>query len=196
MNKHIRLASPDDAERIHAIYAPYVQSTSVSFEVKEPSIEEMAQRIHNISLKYPWLIYSMSERILGYAYASKHRERAAYQWSVEVSVYIDPNYQRHGIASMLYTTLFRILLDQNFYNAYAGITLPNPASVTLHEKMGFKPIGVFREVGYKLDAWHDVGWWHLSLQEKNDQPDLPIEFSTWLKLTGGKVLANYGVESV
>jgi phosphinothricin acetyltransferase len=193
MKTSIRIASPDDAEGIRAIYAPYVRSSSVSFEVKEPSLEEMAQRITNNSLKYPWLICSMSEKIIGYAYASKHREREAYQWSVEVSVYIDGKCQRNGIASMLYDSLFKILIDQNYYNAYAGITLPNPASVAFHEKKGFNRIGIFRGVGYKLNCWHDVGWWYLSLQEKHAQPDNPIDFKPWVQHRGRQALSKYGV---
>jgi L-amino acid N-acyltransferase YncA len=193
MKTSIRLALPGDAERIQAIYAQYVQASVVSFEVMEPSVEEMARRIHNITQQYPWLVCSISGEIVGYAYASKHRERAAYQWSVEVSVYVDSRFQRHGIASMLYNLLFKILIDQNYYNAYAGITLPNPASVALHEKMGFNKIGVFKGIGYKLNGWHDVGWWHLPLQEKIVHPHNPIDFRIWIQQRGERVLPDYGV---
>ena len=99
--------------------------------------------------------------MLGYAYASRHRERAAYQWSVDVSVYVRADAHRRGIGRALYTALLRIVTAQGFYGAYAGITLPNASSVGLHEAMGFRAVGVYRAVGYKLGAWHDVGWWDL-----------------------------------
>ncbi len=161
--------------------------------MKEPSIEEMRQRIKNISLKYPWLVSFLPEGIIGYAYASKHRERAAYQWDVEVSVYISKRYQGCGIGSSLYDVLFKILKDLGYYNAYAGITLPNPASVALHEKMGFTKIGVFKEVGYKLAAWHDVGWWQLFLQKKEAEPKNPIEFQSWEKEREKSDFERYGI---
>jgi L-amino acid N-acyltransferase YncA len=191
--RRLRLAMPGDAEGVRAIYVPYVRSSPVTFETVEPSIEEMAQRIAGISTRYPWLICETSDAIAGYAYAGRHRERAAYQWSVEVSVYVDGAHQGRGIGSALYDALFRILGAQNFTTAYAGITLPNPASVALHEKKGFKPIGVFKDAGFKLNAWHDVGWWHLSLKQKDPAPAPPVDFPTWVRQGGERALPEYGV---
>jgi phosphinothricin acetyltransferase len=108
--------------------------------------------------------------IAGYVYASSHRERAAYQWSVDVSVYVDPKYQRRNIGRGLYTALFELLRAQGYVNAYAGIALPNAGSVGIHEALGFEPIGVYRQVGYKLGSWHDVGWWCLRLSEPTTTP--------------------------
>jgi L-amino acid N-acyltransferase YncA len=109
--------------------------------------------------------------VLGYAYASAHRTRAAYQWSVDVSVYVQAQVQRSGVGCALYSSLFKLLTLQGFYNAYAGITLPNPGSVGLHESLGFRPVGMYRAVGYKLGAWHDVGWWQLTLQAPTLSPE-------------------------
>ena len=106
----------------------------------------------------------------GYAYASRHRDRAAYQWSIDVSVYVRADAHRRGIGRALYAALLRIVVAQGFYNAYAGITLPNPASVGLHESFGFRPVGMYRRVGHKLGAWHDVGWWALDLQPRPASP--------------------------
>jgi L-amino acid N-acyltransferase YncA len=192
-NMQIRLAMPGDAEGVREIYVPYVRSSAVTFETVEPSVEEMAQRIAGISARYPWLVCEISDAVAGYAYASRHRERAAYQWCVEVSVYVDGAHHGRGIGSALYDALFRILMDQGFYTAYAGITLPNPASISLHEKKGFKAIGVFGNAGYKLNAWHDVGWWQRSLREKDAAPDTPMDFPTWVKLKGTRALPEYGV---
>lgn len=177
MTLTIRRATEQDAEPIQAIYAPLVSNTAISFELVPPTVEEMRQRILKTLQKYPWLVCEHDREILGYAYASEHRIRAAYQWSVDVSVYVNAKMRRAGIGRALYTSLFEILKLQGFYNAYAGITLPNSASVGLHESLGFRPIGVYRAVGYKRKAWHDVGWWHLQLKEPSANPDIPIELN-------------------
>lgn len=168
----IREATPDDAAQIHAIYAPIVSTTTISFELDPPSVDEIRQRILHTPPKLPWLVCER-DGILGYAYASQHRSRAAYQWSVDVSVYVHEQARRMHIGRALYTALFKILALQGFFNAYAGIALPNPASVGIHESLGFVPVGVYRGVGYKLGAWHDVGWWQLSLQPRTDDPAPP-----------------------
>ena len=162
----IREASDGDAEQIAAIYAPYVRHTAISFEVVPPTTAEMAERIRGLTAAYPWLVCSDGRAVLGYAYASRHRERAAYGWSVDVSVYVRGDAHRRGIGRALYSALLRIVAAQGFYNAYGGITLPNPSSVGLHESMGFTPVGVYRAVGFKLGAWHDVGWWELALTQR------------------------------
>ncbi len=170
----IRLANEQDAESILAIYAPYVRETPISFEFEPPSVAQMRERVRATLVIYPWLVCERDERVIGYAYASRHRERAAYQWSVDVTVYVDPATQRRGIGRALYTTLLAILTAQGFFNAFAGITLPNPASIGLHESLSFAPLGVYRNVGYKLDRWHDVGWWQRPLRAPALAPDPPL----------------------
>ena len=172
----IRLVTVDDARAVQAIYAPAVRETAISFEYEVPSAAEMAERIQHYLLQYPWLVLELDGILAGYAYASAHRARQAYQWSAEVSVYVHPDYQRRGVGRALYTSLFELLRLQGYYQAFAGITLPNPGSVGLHEALGFQPVGVFRAIGYKLDAWHDVGWWQLPLQILTDEPAPPQSF--------------------
>jgi len=174
MTAIIRLATENDAEQIQAIYAPVVRETAISFELEPPTVAEMRQRIAETLPQFPWLVCEGGDRLLGYAYASKHRARAAYQWSVDTSVYIHPEMHRRGIGRALYRSLLGILALQKYYNVYAGIALPNPGSVGLHETVGFRSVGVYREVGYKLGGWHDVGWWYLSLQPKTLTPPPPL----------------------
>jgi L-amino acid N-acyltransferase YncA len=166
----IRLAQESDAEAIQRIYAPFVLHTAVSFETEPPSVDEMRSRILKILARLPWLVCERNEKVIGYAYASPHRERAAYGWSVDVTVYVHEDYRRYGVGKALYASLFQVLRLQGFYNAYAGVTLPNPGSVGLHEAMGFTPVGVYRTVGYKLGRWHDVGWWQLALRDHSTAP--------------------------
>ena len=173
----IRLAGPHDAEGVQAIYAPVVRDTAISFEVDPPSVEDMRARITTTLEQLPWLVCADGGTIQGYAYASSHRTRAAYQWSVDVSVYVHEHTRRAGVGRALYRALFPLLTLQGFVNAYAGITLPNPASVGLHESLGFRPVGVYRAVGYKLGAWHDVGWWSFALQPPPATPDAPKDFN-------------------
>ncbi len=159
------------------IYRPIVALTPISFEVDPPDQHEFERRIEKTVTGHPWLVCEYDGRATGYAYASRHRERSAYQWSVDTSEYVDSQFRRRGIGQALYTSLFRILIAQGYYNAYAGITLPNPGSVGLHEAVGFKPLCVYRNVGYKLGAWYDVGWWELALQPVNAMPPLPKSLS-------------------
>ena len=169
----IRLAGPGDAAAVAAIYAPYVTGASTSFEYVPPDAAEIASRIASTSSYTPYLVLESDGEVLGFAYASKHRERAAYQWSVDVSVYVHDRAHRRGVGRALYESLFALLRLQGFYSAHAGITLPNPASVGLHEALGFRPVGVYRSVGFKHGAWHDVGWWQLPLRERTGTPDPP-----------------------
>lgn len=191
----IREATLADADVIASIYAPYVRDTVISFEVVPPSAEEMAGRMRGGMAAYPWLVCTDDGTVLGYAYASRHRDRAAYQWSVDVSVYIRSDAHRRGIGRALYSALLRIVAAQGFYNAYGGITLPNPSSVGLHEAMGFRSVGVYRAVGYKHGAWHDVGWWDLMLSERPAAPAAPLSIdvvratSAWTEaLAAGQAL--------
>jgi L-amino acid N-acyltransferase YncA len=174
----IRVAREQDAEAIAGIYAPAITDSSISFELSPPDAEEMRRRVLGVLPQYPWLVYESSEAVLGYVYASKHSERAAYRWSVDVSAYINQDAHRRGIARGLYTALFEILVLQRYRNAYAGATLPNPASVLLHEAMGFERVGVYRQVGYKFGKWHDVAWFERQLAERVVEPPEPIAFAT------------------
>lgn len=170
----LRVARPDDAAAMQAIYAPLVRETAISFEVAPPTVGEMQERIAHTIPRFPWLVCADGEQICGYAYASRHRERPAYQWSVDVSVYIHAAWRRQGIGHALYTSLFAILRAQGFVNVCAGIALPNPGSVRLHEAMGMQPIGVYRQVGFKLGDWHDVGWWQGMLHALPADPAIPM----------------------
>lgn len=173
MSIAIRLARPDDTAAIATIYAPYVTDTVISFETVSPDEHEMAHRLAKTLARFPWLVAMCDGEVAGYAYAGQHRERAAYQWSADVSVYVHKDFQRRGIGRALYTPLFAILRALGYYNVYAGIALPNPASVALHEAMGMTPVGVYRHVGYKGGMWHDVGWWEGSLRQQSAEPHPP-----------------------
>ncbi|MCO8245891.1 MULTISPECIES: arsinothricin resistance N-acetyltransferase ArsN1 family B [unclassified Haladaptatus] len=164
----IRLVEPADAEAITDIYAPIVRETVISFERTPPDEAEIENRIEATLPTYPWLVCVLDDELLGYAYASPHRSRESYQWSVDVSVYVRSDHHRSGIGRGLYESLFALLREQGYYNAYAGIALPNPGSVGLHESLGFEQIGTYRDVGYKDGAWRSVGWWHLRISEKTD----------------------------
>ena len=152
MAAHIRFAEPTDAAGILAIYGPYCESTCVSFEVVAPTIEQIQERISRITADYPWLVAEIDGQIAGYVYASRHHERAAYRWSVDVAVYVAAGQQRRGVGRILYETLFSILREQGHFKAFAGITLPNPASVGLHESLGFRPAAVYRASDISLAA--------------------------------------------
>lgn len=163
MSDSIRLASAKDAAAICQIYNHYVLNTVISFETEAVSVEEMAQRIEEISAEFPWLVYEEQGRILGYAYASKWRIRKAYQHSVESSVYIAQDSGGKGIGTLLYQTLIAELSKQSVHAVLGGIALPNPGSVALHEKVGFVKVGHLPQVGRKFDQWLDVGYWQLLL---------------------------------
>jgi len=170
----LRLAEPGDAAQIATIYAPFCLETAVSFETTAPDEAAMRERISTLTQRYPWLVaVSGTGDVLGYAYAGKHRERAAYRWSVDFTAYLVPEEKRRGIGTELYRALVRICQSLGYYRAFAGITLPNEASIRLHEKIGFLPIGVYRRVGFKLGKWHDVGWWSLDLLPEEDAPREP-----------------------
>lgn len=173
----IEIASPNDAPNILSIYAPYVENTSLSFETEVPSEKDFAARIEKNLNHWPWLVAKIDGIIVGYAYASGYRERKAYEWSVECSVYVHQDYQRKGIAKVLYNTLFEILKIQGFKNVYAVINLPNDKSVAFHESMGFSYFATYEKVGYKLRQWKNVGWWRLVLNEFEDEPASPIVFA-------------------
>lgn len=174
--KVIRLAAEKDAEAILNIYSPYIQHTSITFEQDVPSIKDFENRIADYLKSWPWLVCEINGKLAGYAYASRYRERVCYQWSVECSVYIHDDYQQAGIAAILYEGLMNILKKQGFVNVYAVINLPNPKSVSFHERFGFKWFATYDHVGYKLGEWKNVGWWQLILNELTDNPPAPILF--------------------
>jgi L-amino acid N-acyltransferase YncA len=173
----IRPANDGDAEAIAAIYRPVVENTAISFETIAPDRDEISRRLSETMTRYPWLVCERDRHIVGYAYATQHRVRAAYQWSVDTSVYIDDAHKRSGVGRGLYQSLFAILAAQGFFNAFAGIALPNPASVGLHEAMGFQKLGVYRNVGFKLGEWRDVGWWQLTLRRQEVPASAPLALS-------------------
>lgn len=176
----IRVVREADAAEIAAIYAPFVADSAVSFELVPPSPDEMARRIRDYSDFAPWLVCELNDSVAGYAYASRHRDRAAYQWSVEVSAYVRADVRRQGVARTLYDTLLKTLARQGFFNAYAGITLPNEPSIAFHTSLGFKPVGVYRQIGFKLGRWHDVSWMACNLQPHVAPDAAPRPFSAEL----------------
>ncbi len=170
----IRLAVESDSAAIARIYSPAVTDNPTSFERVPPDANEMATRMRNIGAQYPWLVSEEDGIVVGYAYASPHRDRWAYQWSVDVCVYVDSTVHRRGTGRALYTSLFAVLVLQGYRNAYAGIALPNPASEGLHLAVGFVPVGVYHRVGYKFGAWHDVAWFERQLAERIADPPAPV----------------------
>lgn len=174
----LRVADPADAAAIREIYAPHVANSAVSFETEVPSVETMAQRIRERLPTRPWLVAVVDGAIVGYAYASPHRERAAYSWSCEVTAYVAAHAHGRGIGKRLYAALCTLLKMQHYVNAYGIIAMPNPASVALHEACGFRRTATFVHAGYKLGAWHDVGWWQCELQPPPPTPAPPIPFAS------------------
>ena len=168
----IRHADRGDAEAIQAIYAPVVRETSISFELDAPSVEDMRARIVATSAELPWLVgVDGGGAVIGYVHAGRHRERPAYRWSIDVTAYVHADWRGRGVGTTLYGRLFELLTAAGYCQAFAGIALPNAASVALHESLGFTPVGVYRNVGFKHGAWHDVGWWQRELQ----LPEVPPE---------------------
>ena len=161
----IRSATAADAPAILAIYAPIVRDTIISFETEVPTVHEIAERIDSTLETYPYLVAEANGAMAGFAYAGQHRARSGYQWSVDVTVYVAAQARRLGVARALYGRLLPMLAERQFHAAFAGIALPNPASVGLHEAMGFAPVGIYREVGFKLGRWCDVGWWQRLLND-------------------------------
>lgn len=157
----IRPATGDDAGAIAAIYAPFVEETAVSFEEQAPSVREIGRRI---AASHSWLVATLAERTIGYAYAAPFHPRPAYRWSCEVSVYLAEQGRGRGIGRRLLGELLVELRERGFVNVFAGIALPNVASVKLFESSGFEQIALQRDVGFKLGRWHDVGWWQLHLR--------------------------------
>ena len=154
----IRAVRPDGIPALLAIYGPIVRDTVISFEYDIPTEADFAERVARITRTHPWLVCEIDGEVAGYAYGSPHRERKAYSWSADVSVYIGAAYRRQGIARALYRRLFDELRDQGIRSIFAGVTLPNKSSVALHRSFGFEDVGVYRNVGFKFGEWHDVQW--------------------------------------
>ncbi len=167
----IRSADPaGDAAACAAIYAPFVTDSVISFEEEPPGEADMRARIEEYTARYPWLVAEARGRVLGYAYASPHRERSAYRWAADVAIYVAPDQQRQGIGRSLYGELFELLGEQGVRMACGGIALPNDASEALHVKVGFQLVGIYRRIGWKLGAWHDVAWYQRPLPAPAGDP--------------------------
>lgn len=170
----IRHARTDDIPAVLAIYAPFVLHSTTSFELEVPSLAAFTTRIQTVQQLAPWLVCELEGQIAGYAYAGPHRSRAGYRFNRELSVYVAEGFRRRGVATALYTTLIELLKLQGFTNTLIGITLPNDASVRFHEKMGYRPIGIYHGIGYKNGQFLDVGWWEMKIQDVwRDMPLTP-----------------------
>lgn len=172
----IRPAKDSDAEEILDIYAPYIENTAITFECEVPNPDSFRRRIREVAKEYPYLVCLLDNRIVGYAYAHRQMERAAYGWNAELSVYLSPAHQGKGIGRALYTAIVEILEMQNVRNLYAGITIPNPKSQGLHRALGFRDLGVYHLTGYKFGVWHDVVWMEKRIGKDEDPPKpfLPV----------------------
>ena len=171
---NIRLVKEVDATSVLQIYAPYVLSSAATFETEVPSIELFKDRIKTYSASSPWLVAEVEGNVVGYAYASAHRGRSAYQWTQETTVYLNPAYQQRGIAKLLYEKLIELMTFMGFTKAIGVITLPNNASIGLHQSLGFKHIGKFKDIGFKFNQWHTTSWWTLDIQPRGYEPS-PIK---------------------
>ena len=172
----IRTAVEDDAPHLAAIYATYVLNTVISFESVPPDAEEFSFRLADCLKYYPWLIAEVDGRIVGYAYAGPHSGRAAYDWSANISVYLAADHHRRGIGRRLYDILIQILRHQGYHSLFAGITLPNSASVAIHTALGMKEVGIYREVGFKFGQWHDVMWMGMAISPSTEPSGKPTPF--------------------
>lgn len=177
MTARIRIAVEDDAPCVAAIYAPYVLNSVISFESVPPDAAEFRARIAACLPDYPWLIAEVEGQVAGYAYAGPHSARAAYDWSANISVYLAADHHRQGIGKRLYDMLVTLLRHQGYHSLFAGITLPNPASVAIHTALGMKEVGIYKEVGFKFGAWHDVMWMGMAISPATAPPARPTPFA-------------------
>jgi phosphinothricin acetyltransferase len=173
----IRLATRIDCIEILKIYQYYVLNTAITFEYDVPSLEEIENRMKSIQSKYPYLVAEENNQLVGYAYANDFRHKSAYQWSPESTIYIHKDFHRNGIGKALYIKLFEALKKQGFYNVFGGVSLPNEASVKLHQRLGFKEIGVYENIGYKFGKWHSTKWFQLVLNKHETNPSPPKNIS-------------------
>lgn len=162
----LRDADPErDGAALLALYAPFITDAATSFEEHVPSLAEFQDRIRTVQTSWVWLVAEVDGVVAGYAYGGSHRARAAYDYTVETSVYLGAEHHGRGIGRALYEALFARLIDLGYCMAYAGATLPNPASVGFHESLGFEVVGTFPRSGYKFGRWHDVIWMHRKLRD-------------------------------
>jgi phosphinothricin acetyltransferase len=181
----VRAAKHEDAAAVARVYAPYVRDTVVTFEVEPPDAPTMARRIGDTLETYPWLVAeNVAGDVVGYAYAGRHRERSAYRWTIDTTIYIDPAHRRSGVGKKLYRSLLDTLRGQGFRSAFAEIVLPNPGSVGLHERMGFNKIGIHHDIGFKLGSWCDIGYWRLGLSSGTAPQSDPMPFSVFRESLG------------
>jgi L-amino acid N-acyltransferase YncA len=169
----IRPVDVTDADAIRAIYAPIVEETHISFELSAPSRDEMARRIRQTAEQLPWLVAVDHDRVVGYACAAPHGARGAYAWAVDTSIYLDGTIRGRGVGATLYSELLERLRSLGYVSAFAGIALPNPASVALHRRVGFEPTGLFPVAGFKLGRWIDVSLWRCALATPTEKPVRP-----------------------
>lgn len=167
------MARTQDAAACAAVYEPYVRDTAVTFETEPPGAAEMEGRIETALESYAWLVLEDAGGVVGYAYAGRLNARPAYRWACETSVYLEPGRRRTGAGRALYQSLLARLIQRGYRMAVAGMTLPNEASVGLHESMGFEPVGTYLRIGYKLGAWHDVAWMQRALGAAEGEPPEP-----------------------
>ncbi len=175
----IRFVNTDDladAQAILDIYAPYILNSDVTFEYTVPTTAEFSDRILHCTEQFPYLVYEIDGTVAGFAYAGKQREREAFMWNAETSVYVNKKYQRLGISGKLYTALLKILTAQGYKTAYACITYPNTKSIALHEKFEFKETAIFHNTGFKLGKWRDTIWLEKQLGEYENEPAPPMPF--------------------
>ncbi|MCQ5128818.1 GNAT family N-acetyltransferase [Butyricicoccus faecihominis] len=172
----LRVADEADAPAMLALYAPYVIETTVSSEYEPPSLEEFLRRMRAYGEKLPWLVCTQGDEVIGYGYASPHRTRAAYQWSVETSIYVAREHHRRGVAGAIYAALFELLAMQGYYNIYVGITSPNETSIKFHTAMGFVISGAYQDSMYKFGKWRDVLWMAKTLRAHEDEPQPTVPF--------------------
>lgn len=184
----LRMAAPTDVAALLDIYAWYVEHTAVTFEITVPSRAEFAERITDVLAEYPYLVAEVDGKTAGYAYSFRHKERAAYQWNAEFSVYLHPDYRTRGLGTILYSALLEIAQLQKLHNIYGGITLPNPASEKLHVNTGFSLWGIMRQTGYKLGSWHDVAWYCKRIAGTDAEPAPPVRVSDLPREAIDKVL--------
>lgn len=172
----VRPAHESDATAISEIYGPYVRDTAISFEIDPPSPDTMKQRIAHTLSTYPWLVARCGAEIVGFAYAGRHRDRTAYQWTVDLAIYVSRDRRRRGVGRALYVPLLNTLRLQGFRSALAEIVLPNPGSVRLHESLEFTHIGTYADAGFKLGHWHNIGYWRLGLSSGSPPEGPPRPF--------------------
>jgi phosphinothricin acetyltransferase len=180
----LRIAEARDAARIAEIYRPYVERTAISFEEEAPGAEEIAAKIARVGAAFPFIVYEEAGgpgKVLGYAYATRYRERAAYRWSLEDSVYVSEEARGRGIGRILLAALLELLRELRYMKVYAVITPPNPASVALHEAFGFKPLCRFEDTAFKLGSWQSIDWMDLALRARPEVPEEPVPFAEFAR---------------